>query len=494
MFQDDADAGLPRPYGDGFDEDENLGNIIEKRLQGRERHRRFWGRLSNVWLLQIARIILPFSYIIVAVLIMAFPNEIDGTLISFCAIFATISFLMPSLASSSYMLWVGQDRIGKRGRRKDGRDSGVGRILNALNEARLHELMRISNQLGYAILLWLSELFPPGDNTRGLLLVIAVLAASVAMVHTILIEKRTTRHSNRLPFLVYHAPSQHQSDLKNTLTEVLEAHLDPESTNRFNHWKVDLESVLLPNIDPINALERILHLIHLEGQGLLARQQILHEFSEFIEEEKIGSMFSSNRHLNAPELSRLMGHTRAWQKSFFRLLDRLQFDLMDHAESLDGRSWRLDASLPTHCAESRGDLFVIVNNLSEIEVPVELEVHVPDGQPSRQSFRLTPNPISPPAEPLPLWEYNQEDVVLWQSRLIDAAHVLWLGVAWADDIEGRRPVRLTLKHTDGRTIRSDTLWTHVYPRSSGGESMRMRMELARNLARRWQTQALIRGE
>ena len=86
------------------------------------------------------------------------------------------------------------------------------------------------------------------------------------------------------------------------------------------------------------------------------------------------------------------------------------------------------------------------------------------------------------------------DVVSWQSKLVDAAHLLWLGIAWADEIEGRRPVGLTLRHVDGRTIRSDTLWTYVHPRSGRGESMRRRMEQARNLAQRWRSQAVIRTE
>ena len=87
-------------------------------------------------------------------------------------------------------------------------------------------------------------------------------------------------------------------------------------------------------------------------------------------------------------------------KRLFRQIDRLQFGLMDHNESIAGNSWRLDASLPLHCAESRGDLFVMVNNLSQDRVPIELEVHVPDGQPSRQTFKLTPEIPGPPQSPI----------------------------------------------------------------------------------------------
>ena len=43
-----------------------------------------------------------------------------------------------------------------------------------------------------------------------------------------------------------------------------------------------------------------------------------------------------------------------------------------------------------------------------------------------------------------------------------------------DHIEGRRPVRIAIRHADGHTIGSDTLWTEVSTRS-GGDTLRRRM-------------------
>ena len=494
MLPDDADAGLPRPYGGGFEVEGGLGDIIEARLKNREKSRRFWGRLADTWILHFARTLTPYFLILSTIIVMSFPNDTDVSMVALCAAFTSFCFLVPSVASSHYMLWVGQDRLGKRRSSLGIEDAGAERILNALTEARLHEFMRIGNQLGFALLLWLSDLFPPEEETRGILLVSSILAASIALAHTMIIERKTPRFSNRLPFLAYHAPSQHESNLKDTLTEILMAHLDPESRERFRQWKEDLTQVLRPNITPSEATETILHLLHLEGQNMLARPQLMSEMEALIEPEYLETLLFNNPHLDLHELSRLMGHTRAWQRGFFHLLDRLQFDLMDHSQSLAAQSWRMDSSLPISCGESRGDLFVMVNNLGVEELPVELEVHIPDGQPSRQLFRLTPKSLAPPEEPLQLWDDGDFDVVSWQSKLVDAAHLLWLGIAWADEIEGRRPIGLTLRHVDGRTIRSDTLWTHVHPRSGRGESMRRRMEQARNLAQRWRSQAVIRTE
>ena len=120
--------------------------------------------------------------------------------------------------------------------------------------------------LAFSFLLWLSDRFPLGDETRGLLLVGSILAASIAVAHSILVERRTPSHSDDLPFLVHHAPSQHKSTLQDPLTEILTAHLDPESASRFSRWRVSLVENFKQKDNPNQSIEHVLHLVHLHGQ------------------------------------------------------------------------------------------------------------------------------------------------------------------------------------------------------------------------------------
>ena len=490
MQRDDGGVNLPRPYGEGFAIDDGLEDLITNRLNRMEKARRFWGRLADTWPWTFIRNIIPTLAIFTAVAVMAIPEKIDPSISALAFALAVGCFITPSTLASNYSLWVGLDRLGARGRTRDEQDSSIERILTTLTESRLHEQMRFINLMSYSFLLWIADIFPIGDETRGLLLVASILAASIAVAHTILVERRTPNHSDDLPFLVYHAPSQHTSTLQNPLTEILSAHLDPESANRFSQWEKVLVATFKDKKDPKQSIEHVLHLVYLRGQKILSHHQFIQEFEFLFGTDKVKSTILENPHLDLPTLSRLMGHTRGWQRDLFRQIDRLQFGLMDHNESIAGHSWRLDASLPIHCGESSGDLFVMVNNLGADATPIELEVHVPDGQPSRQRFRLTPTPLTPPNHPLPIWSNDEEDVTTWLSKLVGAAHVLWLSVAWTDEIEGRRPVRISIRHIDGQTISSHTLWTEVHPRSSGGESLRRRMDVARAAARRWQNQAL----
>ena len=50
MQSDDGGVNLPRPYGEGYEFDDGLEDLIADRLNRMERGRRFWGRLANTWL------------------------------------------------------------------------------------------------------------------------------------------------------------------------------------------------------------------------------------------------------------------------------------------------------------------------------------------------------------------------------------------------------------------------------------------------------------
>ncbi len=326
MQNDDSGVILPRPYGEAFDIDDGLDELIASRLNRMEKWRRFWGRLANTWFFTLIRNMMPTMAIFTAVAVMALPDKVDPSVAAFVSASLTFFFISPSVITSNFSLWVGLDRLGARGRTRDERDSSIERILNTLTESRLHEHMRFSNLLAYSFLLWLADRFPLGDETRGLLLVGSILAASIAVAHSILVERRTPNHSDDLPFLVHHAPSQHKSTLQDPLTEILVAHLDPESASRFTLWKQSIVGNFTKKKNPNQSIEHILHLVYLHGQNMILHNQLVQEFEKLVGPKKVKDLILENPHLDIPTLSRLMGHTRAWQSDLFRQMDRLQFE------------------------------------------------------------------------------------------------------------------------------------------------------------------------
>ena len=476
-----------------------VGGDVEERLAARlarrQSMRHAWGRFADTRPMRFARQALPFALIVSTVMAMAFPVQIDEISIAATFAFAILVLQTPSVAAAGYAYLVGKDQLrkGTRGGRHHEARPGAERIENTLKEAFIHEGLRIGNLLSVSGLLAISAMFEDGNEIRGALLLGGVLLGSVNVVHTLLQERQRPRHAHHLPFLQLHAPSQHEAQLNYLLTELLEAHLDPESAMLFEAWKSDFEAVLQSGARPGISLERFLHLLHLEGEDLIRREVTLREMAEFIRPDLLQPFLHENPHLRLHTMLRLMGHTRAWQRGLFRLLDRLQYDLMDHTEAIANADWRLDLSLPDRCSNSQGDLFLLVNNLGSIDAPVELEIQVPEGQPARQTFRLTPRAVQSPSWSLPLHADAQDDVIHWLSRLTDAGSALWVGLAWEEGVKGRRPVSVTLREVDGKTIQSVTAWTEVARRSSGSESVMRRMQFAQALGRSWHIEAIARG-
>ena len=112
MSRDDGGVILPRPYGEAFDDDDGLEDLIANRLDRMERSRRFWGRLSNTWLFTLVRNILPTLAIFTSVAVMAIPGRFDPSLAAFISGATIFIFIGPSVISSNYSLWVGLDRLG----------------------------------------------------------------------------------------------------------------------------------------------------------------------------------------------------------------------------------------------------------------------------------------------------------------------------------------------------------------------------------------------
>ena len=77
MASDDGGVILPRPYGEGFEFDDGLEELIANRLNRMEKRRRFWGRLANTWSWTLVRNFIPTIAIFTAIAVMARPDIID---------------------------------------------------------------------------------------------------------------------------------------------------------------------------------------------------------------------------------------------------------------------------------------------------------------------------------------------------------------------------------------------------------------------------------
>ena len=266
--------------------------------------------------------------------------------------------------------------------------------------------------------------------------------------------------------------------LDTILGDLVFAHLDPDHSQLWNIWEAKLADTLLPGVDKLQARERLLYLMHLNSRGDLDDEQTMNELKEFIKPMEIENLLlDPDGQFNWRKLQRLIAHARAWQVEVFDLLDRLQNDLLSGASTITGNEWRMDIALASQCGNQTGHLFIALNNQTENDRHLRVEVVVPGGMPENQVHRFELSSCPGPLEPVKITDPLVEDALDWMPRYLEKGIILWIGVAWLESITGKRNVQIILRDDDDSVLYSRIIQTNVI----NGESVMSRRRLKRML-------------
>ena len=126
------------------------------------------------------------------------------------------------------------------------------------------------------------------------------------------------------------------------------------------------------------------------------------------------------------------------------------------------------------CYDGQGHLFIFINNQSMVMDRVRVEVHVPGGQPEKQSFRLEVEPCPAPQSKLQLYSSINEDVIDWLPRYLRRGVFLWMSISWESGEIGLRTLQVNLLDDSGDILTSTIVRTNVRRRMGSGDSRRKR--------------------
>ncbi|MBP50896.1 MAG: hypothetical protein QGI73_06120 [Candidatus Thalassarchaeaceae archaeon] len=454
---------LPTPYGEGSGfvpaNDRALSRVIARR----DAARRFWIWASTVWPTPSIRMLLSaIATISSASLLVGWRySSIELSIASF--VLLSILYL-PTNMASWYSSMVARDRLTLRvfGHASKGSYPGSERILNTLRDRVVRERIRLFSAMLAAFSLNAIWSFNPGEVLTPSLLAAAVFCGAVCVLNSLILEGSVPMRSNDFTLLSLHAPTLHDSTLDSVLTDLLKAHLDPQTAGEWDEWLDSLEVRVRTSQTPISAVEHVLQAIHLEHRGIIDREGLQSEVRSVFKVAATDSLFDSESKFNISSLRALLAHTRAWAPGMFRLIDRLQESLAAE-RTTTAEPWRLDLDLPPRCSEGQGDLFVMLHNHTTRDSTVELDILVAQGEPAYQSLRIKAPSSRKQSEGAP-------EGVSSLGRLLDNSVVLWIGLAWPDSQYGPHPVQVTLKGESGETLSSiivqTTLSSGVNPESA----------------------------
>ena len=461
---DKDDSVLPNPYG----EDSTYGRIgesaLSRRVRKRDFRRQLWTKICTVYGAPTVRSILAgiaFTYSILLFFGWDFAIDQAGM-----AMFVVLSvFYFPPLLASTYAHMSARDRLQLKsdGKRSMEAHPGVEGILNSLKERVLRERTRLLCAVVAALSINSVGSFETGTVLASILYGLAIFLGAIALWFTLQLEQSIPMTEDDFPLLSLHAPTLHQSTLDRVLSDLLVAHLDPETAGEWDKWVQGLEEKVRFNQTPGSAVEHLLRVLHLNHLGLLGNERLLSESKRVFRVSAIDELTDDTSKFSLKALRRLMAHTRAWQPGMFRLIDRLQDSAMRGHASLIENSWRMDLDIPPRCSQGQGNLFVMIHNHSREPSQIEIEIIAADGEPHLQTLRVNPPLSKQPKRPAKLGEEGN-DLVDVLGRLIDNCFVLWIGLAWPLGTSGSRPVQVTLRGPLGETLSSVVVTTSLSTR------------------------------
>ena len=475
---EDPKSSLPTPYSDSGRFGSTRQRALSRRVAARDAGRRLWTRLSVFGPTPTLRVLLSASAPISAALLLTdWTYAYHETAI---AIFAALTLLLiPTNLAAVFSQMSARDRLKLRDGSSSTMDAypGVERILNSLRDRLLRERIRLfSSSIAFLSILtvWKME---AGTTLDTLLPLSASALGALCLWNSFFLDDSIPMRSNSFPLLSLHAPTLHNSILTRPLSDLMVAHLDPETAAAWDEWMIALEGSVREDQTPESAIEHLLRALHLNTQGLLDDDRMMTEAKQVFKVRATDQLIDTENKFNLKSLRTLMAHTRAWEPGLFRLIDRLQDAALRRGPSLNSEPWRLDLDIPPRCSQGQADLFVMLHNNTDTAAEVAFDIVTAEGEPSLQTIGVETKPSRR------IRRDGASDLVETLGRLLDDATVLWLGLAWPDTNRGPHPVQVTLKGERGETLSAMVVKTTL-SHNAQQESATQRMAEASSSVRR----------
>ncbi|MGY8754935.1 MAG: hypothetical protein ACKVIR_04520 [Candidatus Poseidoniales archaeon] len=479
-------TALPNPYGGGFVDADDPLEISRRMWSQAENQRIAMGNFASKSSILFLRRLTGGLMAITALAGVVVPSQKPAIAVAFFIPLLALSIVPALLAGERAIsamtlrssLWK-QGAFIKGLSRDMMAEPGMDRIKAGINDARRHNAVA-AILAGASLLLLVSSAGLETDGLAYNLVLLVTMATSLGLAfHAIFTTDEIRRLGDRLPYLILHAPTHHPTQLDTILGDLVLTHLDPDLTQSWKIWEGELGEALLPGVDRRQARERLLYLLHLNNSGALGDEDTIGEMKEFIKPMKLSTiLFDEDSEFNWRRLQRLIQHARSWRSEVFDLLDRLQNDLLSGSAAVTRDDWRMDLALGTVSNDGTGHLFIAINNQTNNNRHLRVEVVVPGGVPESQNHRFELSACPGPQDSLSLADPLLEDALDWMPRYLEKGVILWIALAWKNSSRKPRNVQVILRDDDGVVLDSRIITSEGVSTESQLENRRLKRMLA----------------
>ncbi|MEE3083270.1 MAG: hypothetical protein VX320_04175 [Candidatus Thermoplasmatota archaeon] len=257
-------------------------------------------------------------------------------------------------------------------------------------------------------------------------------------------------------------PPLHPACPNRVFTEILTTWMDPVLRARFDSHIQSLRDGLQPGCDIHSAIEHLLHMRYLEAKGELTHRQVRHSMQAWFRVDRIPELFESDW-FDEDTWAHLFTHVKSRCSPFFRLLERLQYDLGEDIDSLRADTLHFDVDMQ-NVVTGAGHLFAYVHNSDSKARTIVVKIETPDFQPKGSEFMLTLSPSSTLSEidtHLPMISSSETDVHDVLADMMDEGELIWQTLLPQHDGEGTVTIRI--EDTEGNLLGGRVLAVQIRP-------------------------------
>jgi len=235
----------------------------------------------------------------------------------------------------------------------------------------------------------------------------------------------------RWGLLDIYQPPVHPAYLDYVFSEAITTFMDPILFSQFDEYTAELAGYLNEGVGIVQAREKLIYLLYLNESKIISDEILRSEVAEVFAEEHLDKII--DHHFFSREvMQRVIRNAKKRILPMFRLVDRLQFNLIDNLEVFKAQPLYFDVDMENIVIDKSGNLFILLFNNTPEKKFFNVRVTSSDFTPNETKFRIAlegRGDFEITSHQLPLSSSDGEDVVGSMATILDIGDALWLDMS-----------------------------------------------------------------
>ncbi len=263
--------------------------------------------------------------------------------------------------------------------------------------------------------------------------------------------------SDALGLMDIYEPQNYPIFVDYIFTEFAQTFMDPITLTKFDEYTEELSRGIKKGMRVEQAREKIFYSIYLLSSDVISREEFRNEILEIMDERSYKKLIVEHELFGIDTLLVVMGKLKNKVPAFCKIIDRIQFNLLDNLSIFKDTEIYFDASVKNAVKGRKIEVVILLFNNKAEQKEVGVRVIAPEFEPfeSHYKMKLEARDFEIKSERLPLLSSKEHDVIEYESKILDLGDVLWIPLTGKDF--GEKRINVFLEDDRGNILKAVNL-------------------------------------